>query len=80
MVADRFQANHEGGEVTFTCSRFPNRIENKRYVQYIMESLLAEAKRLVAEELPKYPRNNDSAIKKTEQQTEQQVACEEIVN
>lgn len=34
------------GEVKFTCDRFPNRLENKKYLMFQLEKLLAEAKRL----------------------------------
>ena len=37
-------------ELKLVCEQFPNRVENKRYVIYLLEKLLAEAKRLTAEE------------------------------
>ena len=49
MIGPRFKTNADGGVVTLTCDRFPNRIENKRYVIYILESLLAESRRIYAE-------------------------------
>ncbi len=53
MVGPRFKTNADGGVVTLTCDRFPNRIENKRFVIYTLESLLAESRRIYAEYLVK---------------------------
>lgn len=33
-------------EVKLTAERFPNRIENKRYLTYLLECLVTEAKKL----------------------------------
>ena len=37
-------------ELKLTCEQFTNRVENKRYVVYLLEKLIVEAKRLTAEE------------------------------
>ena len=44
MVGPRF--NRGKHEIKLTCDRFPNRIENKRFLVYQLEKLLAEAKLL----------------------------------
>mmetsp|Transcript_835 Transcript_835/g.1445 ORF Transcript_835/g.1445 Transcript_835/m.1445 type:complete len:181 (-) Transcript_835:276-818(-) len=44
MVGPRY--NQGKREVKLTCKRFPNRIENKRFLVLTLENLLAEAKNL----------------------------------
>lgn len=44
MVGPRY--NQGKKEVKLTCKRFPNRIENKRFLVLTLENLLAEAKNL----------------------------------
>lgn len=44
MVAKRFNVGRR--EIRLTSERFPNRIENKRYLIYLLENLVAEAKNL----------------------------------
>jgi hypothetical protein len=44
MVAKRFNVGRR--EIRLTTERFPNRIENKRYLIYLLENLVAEAKNL----------------------------------
>jgi hypothetical protein len=46
LVGKRY--NRGRREVKLTADKFPNRIENKRYVHYILEQLVAEAKHLNA--------------------------------
>ena len=46
MVGPRH--NHGRQEVKLTCKRFPNRIENKRFLVLTLENLVAEAKNLSA--------------------------------
>ena len=46
MVGPRYNPGRK--EVKLTCKRFPNRIENKRYLVYLLETLLAEARNLSA--------------------------------
>jgi hypothetical protein len=44
MVGPRYnQGRHE---IKLTASRFTNRVENKRYLVYLLEQLVAEAKEL----------------------------------
>lgn len=51
MVGPRYKDTHDGGKLTLTCDRFPNRIENKRYIIYLLESLLAETRAICAKHL-----------------------------
>ena len=44
MVAKRYNTGRR--EIRLTTERFPNRIENKRYLIYLLENLVAEAKKL----------------------------------
>jgi len=44
MVGPRFNPGKR--IVTLTCNKFPNRIENKRYLIVLLENLLAEMRRL----------------------------------
>lgn len=44
MLAKRFNSGNR--EIRLTSERFPNRIENKRYLIYLLENLVAEAKKL----------------------------------
>ncbi len=46
MVGPRFNIGKR--EVKLVTRRFPNRIENKKYVTLLLEQLVAEAKRLNA--------------------------------
>jgi small subunit ribosomal protein S35 len=46
MVGKRF--NQGKKEVTLTADRFPNRIENKRYLIVVLENLVSESKRIAA--------------------------------
>ena len=48
MVGPRVNLGRK--ELKLTCEQFPNRVENKRYVTFLLERLLAEARRLTAEE------------------------------
>lgn len=48
-------------ELKLTCEQFPNRVENKRYVVYLLEKLVAEAKRLTAEE-DKYTTKEEESL------------------
>lgn len=43
LVGSRY---HGTGDVHLIANRFPNRIENKRYLVFLLENLVAEAKRL----------------------------------
>eukprot|EP00638_Chattonella_subsalsa_P004401 CAMPEP_0117769192 /NCGR_PEP_ID=MMETSP0947-20121206/22874_1 /TAXON_ID=44440 /ORGANISM="Chattonella subsalsa, Strain CCMP2191" /LENGTH=71 /DNA_ID=CAMNT_0005593617 /DNA_START=283 /DNA_END=498 /DNA_ORIENTATION=+ len=43
MVGPRF--NEEKQELKLVCNRFYNRIENKRYLVYLLENLLLEARK-----------------------------------
>mmetsp|Transcript_11041 Transcript_11041/g.15233 ORF Transcript_11041/g.15233 Transcript_11041/m.15233 type:complete len:183 (-) Transcript_11041:3-551(-) len=47
MVAARF--NQGRNEVKLVSNRFPNRLENKKYLIYMLESLLLETRRLYSE-------------------------------
>lgn len=38
--------NVGNAELKLTCSKFPNKLENKKYVILLLENLIAEAKRL----------------------------------
>ena len=44
MVGLRYNTGKK--EVKLTAERFPNRIENKRYLTYLLECLVAETKKL----------------------------------
>ena len=44
MVGPRYNTGRN--EVRLTSQKFPNRIENKRYLTLLLEQLLSEAKRL----------------------------------
>lgn len=44
MLAKRFNVGNR--EITLVSERFPNRIENKRYLSYLIENLVREAKNL----------------------------------
>ena len=57
MVGPRY--NQGRREVKLTCKRFPNRIENKRFLVLTLEKLLAEARRLSAiTDIQKYEERN----------------------
>jgi len=45
MVGKRYNVGKR--EVKLTAERFPNRIENKRYLILLLESLIVETKRLI---------------------------------
>jgi hypothetical protein len=47
MVGPRYQQGRH--EVKLVSDRFPNRLENKKYLIYLLESLLLETRRLCAE-------------------------------
>ena len=44
MVGPRYNGGRQ--DVRFTCEKFANRLENKKYVTYLLEKLVAEAKHL----------------------------------
>lgn len=44
MLVKRYNTGRR--EIKLTSERFPNRIENKRYLVYLLENLVAEAKKL----------------------------------
>lgn len=44
MLAKRFNIGRR--DITLISERFPNRIENKRYLVYLIENLVREAKKL----------------------------------
>jgi small subunit ribosomal protein S35 len=44
MVGPRFNKNR--GIIKLTSDRFPNRVENKRYLTFLLENILLECKRL----------------------------------
>ena len=44
MLAKRFNIGNR--EIRLVSERFPNRIENKRYLVYLLENLVREAKNL----------------------------------
>ena len=44
MVGTRYNVGKK--EIKLTCERFPNRIENKRYLVLLLENLVSECKRL----------------------------------
>lgn len=46
MVGSRYNVGKK--EIKLTCERFPNRIENKRYLVLLLENLVSECKRLYA--------------------------------
>lgn len=45
MVGPRIKVGN--GEVKLTCNKFPNKLENRKYLLFQLESLLKEAKRLL---------------------------------
>jgi hypothetical protein len=47
MVGSRY--NQGKREVRLTADRFPNRIENKRYLVVLLENLISETKKLYKE-------------------------------
>lgn len=47
MVGKRFRSGRR--EVRLITSKFTNRIENKRYLIYLLETLIAETKKIYAE-------------------------------
>lgn len=47
LVGSRFNPGKK--EIKLSADRFPNRIENKRYLTMQLENIVAEAKRLVKE-------------------------------
>lgn len=51
MVSTRFNTGRR--QVKLVTNRFPNRLENKKYLVYLLEKLIAESKRLVALDLTK---------------------------
>ena len=44
MVGKRYNQGRK--EVTLTCDRFPNRVENKRFLVVLLENLVAESKKI----------------------------------
>lgn len=44
MVGPRYNPGRL--EVRLTCDKFPNRLENRKYVIYLLEKLVAESKHL----------------------------------
>ncbi len=46
MVGSRYNVGKK--EIKLTCERFPNRIENKRYLVLLLENLVGECKKLYA--------------------------------
>lgn len=44
MVGSRYNVGKQ--EVKLTTNRFPNRIENKRYITFLLENLVRESKRI----------------------------------
>ena len=44
MIGKRYNTGKR--EVNLTCDRFPNRIENKRYLTLLLENLILESKKL----------------------------------
>lgn len=46
LIGPRFQPG--SGQVRLTAEKFPNRIENKKYVTHLLEQLIAEAKRVAS--------------------------------
>ena len=46
MVGSRYNVGKK--EIKLTCERFPNRIENKRYLVLLLENLVSECKKLYA--------------------------------
>jgi hypothetical protein len=46
MVGPRF--NQGKGEVRLTGEKFPNRLENRKYLIYLLENLLADSRRIAA--------------------------------
>jgi hypothetical protein len=44
LVGPRYNGGRR--DVRFTCEKFANRLENKKYVTYLLEKLVAEAKHL----------------------------------
>jgi hypothetical protein len=48
MVGSRYNVGKR--EIKLTADRFPNRIENKRYLSVILEKLVAEAKTLYVQQ------------------------------
>ena len=46
MVGTRYNVGKK--EIKLTCERFPNRIENKRYLVLLLENLVRECKKLFA--------------------------------
>jgi hypothetical protein len=49
MLGPRFNQGKQ--EIKLTSSRFPNRIENKRYLVLLLENLVSEAKRIATLEM-----------------------------
>lgn len=47
MVGPRY--NPGGQMIKLTCEKFPNRLENRKYLIFMLEELLLEAKRLSKE-------------------------------
>lgn len=45
MIGPRYNVGNQ--EITLITDRFPNRIENKRYLGYLLENLLLECKNLL---------------------------------
>jgi hypothetical protein len=63
-----FRYNTGRKEARLTTDRFPNRIENKRYLIYLLENLVAEAKLLLTlidtvSDAPKPPKYIDPSWK-----------------
>jgi hypothetical protein len=59
MVGPRLNPGKQ--KLTLTSERFTNRVENKRYLIYLLENLLAESRRLAIEEssLRMLPKSDD---------------------
>lgn len=44
MIGKRLKVGN--GELKLTCNKFPNRLENRKYLIFLLENLLKEAKHL----------------------------------
>ena len=66
MVGPRYQQGAH--EVKLVCDRFPNRLENKKYLIYLLENLLLETRRLYAEKdalsLPRPPKDENDEVER----------------
>ena len=64
MVGPRYQQGSH--EVKLVSDRFPNRLENRKYLIFLLESLLLETRRLCAEKdtlsLPRPPKDDNEEV------------------